>query len=115
MAALRNVDPNLELAARTMGASRIYVFRRVTLPLIKPGLVSAGLFGFLLSFDELVIGLFLADFDTKTLPVKMWENIIFEVSPVLAAVSTLLTALAFGLSLFVVAVQSRSADNGTNP
>ncbi|MFC7399084.1 ABC transporter permease [Chelatococcus sp. GCM10030263] len=114
MAALRNVDPNLEQAARTMGAGRFYTFRRVTLPLIKPGLISAGLFGFLLSFDELVIGLFLADFDTKTLPVKMWENIIFEVSPVLAAVSTLLTALAFGLSLFVVAAQTRT-QNGSKP
>jgi ABC-type spermidine/putrescine transport system permease subunit II len=109
-AALRSVDPNLELAARTMGASRIYIFRKVTLPLIKPGLISAGLFGFLLSFDELVIGLFLADLDTKTLPVKMWENIIYEVSPVIAAVSTLLTILAFGLSIFVAAAQRPTAE-----
>jgi putative spermidine/putrescine transport system permease protein len=109
-AALRVVDPNLELAARTMGASRFYTFRRVTLPLIKPGLISAGLFGFLLSFDELVIGLFLSDYDTKTLPVKMWENIIYEVSPVIAAVSTLLTVLAFGLSIFIAAAQRKSTE-----
>ena len=109
-AALRNVDPNLELAARTMGASRVTILRRVTLPLIAPGMVSAALFGFLLSFDELVIGLFLADLDTKTLPVKMWENIIYEVSPVIAAVSTLLTAIAFALSVFVAAAQRKQAE-----
>ena len=72
-----------------MGAGRLYTFRRVTLPLVRNGLVSAALFGFLLSFDELVIALFLADIDTRTLPVKMYESIKYEISPVLAAVSTL--------------------------
>jgi putative spermidine/putrescine transport system permease protein len=109
-AALRNVDPNLELAARTMGAGRLYIFRRVTLPLMKTGLASAALFAFLLAFDELVIALFLTDFDTKTLPVKMWENIIYEVSPVIAAVSTLLTVLAFALSVFIASTQRKSSE-----
>ena len=107
MAALRAVDPSLELAAHSMGAGRFYTFRRVTLPLVRNGVVSAALFGFLLSFDELVVALFLADIDTKTLPVKMYESIKYEISPILAAVSTLLTVAAFLLSL--VAAKARSA------
>lgn len=107
MAALRAVDPTLELAARSMGAGQLTVFWRVTLPLVRNGLVSAAVFGFLISFDELVIALFLADIDTRTLPVKMYESIKFEISPVLAATSTLLTIGAFLVSL--VAVTGRSA------
>jgi putative spermidine/putrescine transport system permease protein len=117
MAALQAIDPSLELAARSMGAGRFYTFRRVMLPLAKSGIASAALFAFLLSFDELVIALFLADIDTKTLPVKMYENIRFEISPVLAVVSTLLTAAAFVLSLVItrsrVASQLRATGDST--
>lgn len=93
-ASLAAVDPVLERAAMTMGASRFYVFRRVTLPLIRPGLLTAGLFGFLLSFDELIIAIFVTDPETKTLPVKMYESLLYEVSPILAAISTILTVVA---------------------
>lgn len=111
MASLRGVDPQLENAARTMGAGRIYTFRRVTLPLIRPGLVSAGLFGFLLSFDELIMGIFLTSADTKTLPVKMYESILYEVSPVLSAVSTLLTVVALVLCFVVIGFQRKQGGN----
>jgi ABC-type spermidine/putrescine transport system permease subunit II len=97
-AALRDVDPALERAARTMGASHFYTFIHVTLPLVRNGIGAAAIFGFLLSFDELVVAQFLADIDTRTLPVKMYESIRYETSPVLAAISTLMTVVAFGLS-----------------
>ncbi len=101
-AALRKIDPSIEAAATTMGAGKVYVFAHVTLPMIRSSLISAGLFAFLLSFDELIVAIFLTGFDTKTLPVKMYESLIYEVSPVLAAISTLLTVLAFAVCVALV-------------
>jgi putative spermidine/putrescine transport system permease protein len=112
-AALAGVDPTLERAALTMGANRFYVFRRVTLPLIRPGLITAGLFGFLLSFDELIIALFITDPDTKTLPVKMYESLLYEVSPILASVSTMLTALALLACMVAIIFQARTEEKRT--
>jgi ABC-type spermidine/putrescine transport system permease subunit II len=91
--ALRNVDPNLERAAMIFGCSRAGVFRRVVLPLALPGLVSAMLFSFLASFDELVISLFLAGIRAETLPVRIWNSLLLEVEPTIAAVSSLLIAV----------------------
>ena len=109
MAALRHVDPNLEAAARVMGAGRVYTLFRVTLPLLKPALVASSVFAFLLSFDEVIIALFVSGRDTKTLPLRMYENLQFEISPVLAAISVLLTILAFAAGLTAV-MYDRSTD-----
>jgi putative spermidine/putrescine transport system permease protein len=106
MGALRSVDPNLEAVARVMGAGRIYTFRRVTLPLLKPALIAGGLFAFLMSFDELVISFFLSGFGTQTLPVKMYDSIVLEISPVLSAISVLLTMLAFVICVTITIIQN---------
>ncbi|RVT98608.1 ABC transporter permease [Rhodovarius crocodyli] len=97
--ALRTVDPALERAAMVFGCTRWGVFRRVVVPLALPGVVSAALFSFLTSFDELVISLFLAGVRAETLPVRIWNSLLLEVEPTIAAVSTLLilvTMLALG-------------------
>lgn len=104
-AALRHVDRNIETAAMVMGASRLLVLRKVTLPLLRPALVSGGLFAFLISFDEVVISFFVANVFTQTLPVKLYSSIRFEISPVLAAVSTLMTALSLVVCLVVAGLQ----------
>jgi ABC-type spermidine/putrescine transport system permease subunit II len=91
--ALKTVDPNLERAAMISGCSRAGVFRWVILPLVLPGLVSAMLFSFLTSFDELVISLFLAGIRAETLPVRIWNSLLLEVEPTIAAVSSLLVAV----------------------
>jgi len=93
LAALYRFDANLELAALSCGAGRIAAFRYVTLPIIAPGVVSAAVFAFIISFDEPVISFFLSDLDRKSLPRKMFEDIDFNVSPTLAAVATMLSAL----------------------
>jgi ABC-type spermidine/putrescine transport system permease subunit II len=59
-----------------------------------PGVISSGLFAFLISFDELLIALFIASPTVATLPKKLWEGIRFEIEPTLAAVSTLLVMLS---------------------
>ena len=94
MAGLKHVDPNLESAARVMGAGRLYTLVKVTLPLLKPTIVAGALFAFLISFDEVVISYFISSTRTETLPVKMYSSIQWEISPVLAAISTLLTVLS---------------------
>lgn len=91
--ALETVDPNLERAAMVCGCTRFGVFRRVVVPLALPAVVSAALFSFLTSFDEVVISLFLAGIRSETLPVRIWNSLMLEIEPTIAAVSTLLIAL----------------------
>ncbi len=98
---LRAVDPNWLRAATGLGASPWTVFRSITLPNILPGLVGGGVFAFLTSFDEVVVSIFLAGHQGKTLPVKMWEAIRIELTPEAAVAATMMILLA--VVLFVAA------------
>jgi putative spermidine/putrescine transport system permease protein len=89
-ATLQGFDVRLEQAALSLGASRLTALRRVTLPLIAPGVLSAALFAFLTSFDELLIPLFLSGVEVQTLTVRIWNSLTLEVDPTIAAVSTFL-------------------------
>jgi putative spermidine/putrescine transport system permease protein len=93
LAALHAVDPNLERAALGLGGSRLRVFCRVVLPIALPGVLSAALFAFLASFDELLISLFLAGVRAQTLPVRIWNSLNLQVEPTIAAVSAFLIAV----------------------
>lgn len=97
-AAIRGIDETLEQAARTLGAGRITTIWRIVVPLALPGVVSAALFAFLVSFDELMISIFISTPSVSTLPKVLWQGIRLEITPVIAAVSTLLV----GLSLLVL-------------
>lgn len=99
--ALRGVERSWLLAAAGLGASGPVIFRTVTLPNIVPGILGGAVFSFITSFDEVVISIFLAGYRSKTLPVKMWEEIRLEFTPVVAVGAVLmiaLTALPFLLS-----------------
>jgi len=87
-AALRTYDRNYEYAAMSLGASRATAIWRVTLPQIRPSLVSAVFLAFISSFDELIIAMYLGG-SNMTLPKKMFDNIINEIDPTIAAVSVL--------------------------
>jgi putative spermidine/putrescine transport system permease protein len=93
LSALRAVDPNLERAALGLGGSHTRVFCRVVLPIVLPGVMSAALFAFLASFDELLISLFLAGVRAQTLPVRIWNSLNLQVEPTIAAVSAFLIAI----------------------
>jgi putative spermidine/putrescine transport system permease protein len=118
-AGIRQLDPAIEFAATMMGASRTTLFFRVVLPQLVPSIVAGALFAFLISFDEVVIAWFVSSAQTTTLPVRMYSSIHWGVSPVIAAVSTLLTALSFFVCLVSVALQPRTVREGaaasTNP
>jgi ABC-type spermidine/putrescine transport system permease subunit II len=93
LSALQGVDVNLERAALSLGASRTRLFLRVVVPLAAPGIISAALFAFLTSFDELIISLFLTGVRAQTLPVRIWNSLHLEIEPTIAAVSAFLIGL----------------------
>ncbi|MGY4501639.1 putative spermidine/putrescine transport system permease protein [Bradyrhizobium sp. GM24.11] len=107
LAGVQKLDPNLEFGAELMGAGPIRMFFTVVIPQLVPSLMSAAFFAFLLSFDEVIISWFLASSDTITLPVKMYSSIQWEISPVIAAVSTLLTALSL-IGCLIAVISRRS-------
>lgn len=108
-AGVRQLDPAVEFAATMLGAPRRTVFLRVVLPQLVPSIVAGALFAFLISFDEVVIAWFLSSAQTTTLPVRMYSSIHWGVSPVIAAVSTLLTVLSFLVCLISVVLQPSAA------
>ena len=94
------VDRRLEMAAMNLGASPIQTFFRVTLPLILPSVLAGALFAFVISWDEVVVAIFLSGPDLTTLPVTMWSGIRVQIDPTVAAVSSLaliVILLTFGL------------------
>lgn len=106
-ASLKGFDITLEKAAMSLGASRIQTFFKITFPLIRPGVISGALFAFIISFDEIVISMFICGISSVTLPVKMWEGIRMEINPVIAAVSTLLICLSVILLSLAEYLRSR--------
>jgi putative spermidine/putrescine transport system permease protein len=100
-ASLYQFDESLEEAAMTLGANRFRTFFKVTLPLIKPGLIAGAIFAFIVSFDNLPVSIFLVGVKETTLPVVIFSYIEYGVDPSIAAVSTILTCLT-GLAIFVL-------------
>jgi putative spermidine/putrescine transport system permease protein len=91
-AALSTVPRGLEEAASSLGANHISTFIHVTLPLISRGIAAGAVLSFLVSFDEVVIGMFLSSGAITTLPKRMLDGVFYEMTPMLAAVSSLLIA-----------------------
>jgi putative spermidine/putrescine transport system permease protein len=89
-AALQGIDPSIERAASSLGAPPVTVFRRVTLPLAIPGVVSGAVFAFATSLDEVVITLFVAGPNQRTLARQMFSSIRENISPTVAAAALLL-------------------------
>ncbi len=99
-ASLQVFDRSLELASMSLGGTPLYTFARVTLPLIRPGILSGAVFAFVTSFDELIIALFVSGTTSVTLPRRMWDGVRVELDPTIAAVAAVLitaSALSFGL------------------
>jgi putative spermidine/putrescine transport system permease protein len=112
MASFTGLDRSAEQAAMTLGASHWTVFRRVTAPMILPGITGGWLLAFINSFDELTMSIFVTSPQTVTLPVRMYMYATESIDPMMAAVSALMIALtaaamlvldrAFGLDKILV-------------
>lgn len=105
MAVFNRFDASLEEAARDMGASEWTVFKEVTLPLITPGIVAAGLFGFTLSYDEFARTTLLAG-QYNTLPLDINASMTQRIRPTLFALGTASTLFSLMLIGLFVAIYS---------
>jgi len=101
LASATGLSTDAENAALTLGASKFTVFRRITLPLILPGVAGGWILAFITSFDELTMSVFVASPATQTLPVKMYHHITQTIDPLIASISTVLIVLTFIVMLIL--------------
>ena len=109
MAVFNRFDVSLEEAARDMGADEWTVFKEITFPLVLPGIVAAGLFGFTLSYDEFARTTLLAG-EFNTLPLDINASMTQRIRPTLFALgtaSTIFSLLMIGLFLMVYSILYR--------
>jgi putative spermidine/putrescine transport system permease protein len=92
---VRNLDPALERAAASLGATPWRTFRRVTLPLLRPGLFAALLFAVVVSLNEFVVSLFISNRVTEILPLAMFTYVVNYTDPTIAALSSLFIVVTF--------------------
>ena len=109
-ASLAGIDPRLQQAALSLGATPRGTFFQITLPLIRPGVLAGALFAFVTSFDELIVALFISGSGAVTLPRRMWDDVLYQIEPTIAAVSTLTIALTVVLmgSAYLLRKQART-------
>lgn len=107
IAVQKQYDPRYDQAAWSLGARPSQTLRRVTLPLISGGLLSAFLFAAITSFDELTIALFVTGGLTTTLPKQMWDDAINVATPTLASLSTLLLVFVAAMTFLGQWLQQR--------
>jgi putative spermidine/putrescine transport system permease protein len=108
-ASLASFDQSLVRAGAILGANPFMVFRRVTLPLIAPGVLSGAALAFVTSFDEAVITLFLSPSPAYyTVPRRMWSGLREQISPTILAVATLWIVLSIVLMVVVAALRGNA-------
>lgn len=107
-ARLADMDETLEEAAADLGANPWETFRRVTVPLLLPGIIAGALLAFTLSLDDFVITFFMAGPGSTTLPVLIFSKIRFGVSPEINAISTLMFLGSTVLVIVSLLIQRRT-------
>ncbi len=112
-ATLSGFDRSLFIAGLSLGASPLKVFWDVVIPLIRPGVISGGLFAFVTSFDEVVLVLFLAGPEQRTIPRQMFSGLREQINPTILAVATLLVVLSAALLFTLEWLRRRSERLGS--
>jgi spermidine/putrescine transport system permease protein len=106
---LMNMNPNLEDAARSLGAGWQYYARRVLFPHLVPAICSSALITFAISFSDLIVAFFLTGGGFNTLPVYMYSLIQFEPSPMINSIASMVFGVGVGLALIAFAIGGRDA------
>jgi putative spermidine/putrescine transport system permease protein len=106
---LRKFDHTQEMVSRSLGMNRLRTFFVVTLPQIRPSVISGLLFAFISAIDETVVALFISGGQYQTLTKRMFTALRDEIDPTIAAISSLLTAISFIL-VMLVALNARSTE-----
>jgi len=107
-ATLSGFDQNLVKAAESLGATPTYAFFKITVPLIMTGVISGGLFALMTSVDEVIVAIFIAGAEQRTVPMQMWSGIREQISPTILAVATILVAMSILLLATVEVLRRRS-------
>lgn len=107
-ATLAGFDRSLYHAGLSMGASPVRVYWDIVIPLIRPGVISGGLFAFVTSFDEVVLVLFLAGPEQRTIPRQMFSGLREQINPTILAVATLLILISVALLVTLEFLRRRS-------
>ena len=102
---LSGFDYNLERAAAILGANPVVVFWKVTLPLIRPAIISGGLFAFLTSFDNVTVSLFMVSSNMRTLPLEIFSHMQDAYDPLIASVSSVVIFISVVLILILEKIQ----------
>ena len=114
-ASLDRLNPDMEAAARGLGAGAWQSFRHVTWPLITPGVAAAALFAFVISLNETILALFLGTRDTTTVPRLIWPQLRFAVTPLAAAASGILVLITLPVVLLAARQMRFTIEPWNNP
>lgn len=98
-AALAQLDASLLESSASLGATRWYGFRRITLPLIRPGVLAGAFIAFMSSFDNVPVSLFLRDARTDMLPIRMWQDLEGKLDVTIAALSGVIILCTLALMI----------------
>ena len=107
-ATLSSFDKTLMRAGASCGAAPHTVFFKVVMPLILPGMISGALFAFVTSFDEVIVVLFLASPEDRTLPLQMFSGIREMISPTITAAATVLVLISTAMLITLEMLRRRS-------
>lgn len=113
-ARLHGFNRTLEEAAMDLGADEWTTFRKITFPLIFPGILAGGMLAFTLSFDDFVITFFNAGVGSTTLPLKIYSMLKFGVTPEINAISTLILVITFTFIILINWLENRERPNPVN-
>lgn len=111
LAGLRSFDMSQEDVARSLGVNRFTAFMKVTLPQIKPSVITGALFAFIGALDETVVSIFIAGGQNQTLPRRMFMSLRNEIDPTIAAISSVLISISFAL-VIISSLRGRKARVG---
>ncbi len=100
-AALAQLDPALLESSASLGATRLTTFRRVTWPLVRPGVLAGAFIAFMSSFDNVPVSLFLRDARTDMLPIRMWQDLEGRLDVTIAAMSGVIIVITLALMLLM--------------
>lgn len=98
---LERMDASLEEAAQSLGANNLITFRKVTFPVIRPGVMVGAFYAFAVSFGDVPVSIFLVNAQTNTLPVEVFNDLQVDFQPHILALSTYVILLSLGI-MFVL-------------
>jgi putative spermidine/putrescine transport system permease protein len=112
-AALARLDMAVVRAVESLGAGKLRVFSAVYLPVLRPAILAGAALAFGASFEEIVIALFLSGPHAITLPVKLFNELQYDLSPVILAVATCILGAVAAVAVIVIAMQAAARRRGT--